>query len=222
MTRKNLTPVRVTTAAAGAAALVLWGAALGASADGTTPAIPGPDGVYTACYDGGGALKVFPSGTTTCPKGWRGPVHWNRTGPAGEKGEQGDPGPTGPPGLPGQQGVQGDPGLVGPSGPQGEPGPAGPAGPPGPSGGVSGFEQVTGAPVVVNGDVEEPVTAQATCPAGKAALGGGYHGTNYRDHLAVYSAEVSQGPPASFQVVFRNRGYYPVTVTPQVTCADVG
>lgn len=75
--------------------------------------IPGPDGVYTACYDSGGTLKVFPSGTTTCPKGWSGPVYWNRTGPPGERGPQGLPGDVGP------AGPQGD---VGPAGPQGEPG----------------------------------------------------------------------------------------------------
>jgi hypothetical protein len=143
---------RAAAAVVAAGGLLLWGAALGASADGTGT-IPGPDGRFTACYDSGGALKVFPSGTTTCPKGWGGPVYWNTTGPTGP---QGNPGPAGLDGadgasaydlavqegfvgtlqdwllsLRGPRGEQGEQGVTGPQGEQGATGPHGEKGDPG-------------------------------------------------------------------------------------------
>ena len=42
------------------------------------------DGVFYACYDSGGAVKLIDySATQTCPKGWTGPVSWNQTGQIG-------------------------------------------------------------------------------------------------------------------------------------------
>lgn len=78
----------------------------GLSAVVTSGSIPGADGTFTGCYDSGGALKLFPSGTTTCPKGWAGPVSWN------QKGIKGEPGPAGPAGV---AGPKGDPGVPGTS-----------------------------------------------------------------------------------------------------------
>ncbi len=58
--------------------------------------------------------------------------------------------------------------VKGPRGGQGPAGPAGPAGAPGPAGtpGVSGYE-------IVSADSGTTGTAQALCPSGKRALGGG-------------------------------------------------
>jgi hypothetical protein len=46
-------------------------------------AIPN-DGVFYACYDSGGNVKLIDySVTQTCPKSWMGPVNWNQTGLTG-------------------------------------------------------------------------------------------------------------------------------------------
>jgi hypothetical protein len=82
-------------------------------------------------------------------------------GPAGPQGPTGDTGPTGP---------QGPKGGTGPAGPKGDTGPAGPQGPAGPSG-ISGWEVRLSDGVVVMPKVYN--NAQADCPAGKKALGGG-------------------------------------------------
>lgn len=73
----------------------LWGAlviallVVGGAVALAAGSIPSEDGVFTACYDGGGNVKLLPTGTTKCPRNWFGPVYWNQEGP---------PGPTGPPG----------------------------------------------------------------------------------------------------------------------------
>jgi hypothetical protein len=85
----------------------------------------------------------------------------NARGPAGTQGPNGANGPTGPQGLKGG---------TGPVGPKGDTGPAGPQGPAGPSG-ISGWEVRVSDGVVVMPKVYN--TAQANCPAGKKALGGG-------------------------------------------------
>jgi len=125
--------------------------------------IPGPLGVYYACYqEGTGSLRLVRK-NVACRKGER-RVVWNVRGPTGPTGPEGPvgaqgipgvPGPTGaqgpqggigptgavgPQGPAGPQGPQGDPGLQGPQGdpgpqgPQGDPGPQGPQGDPGPQG----------------------------------------------------------------------------------------
>jgi Collagen triple helix repeat (20 copies) len=107
-----------------AAACVVSGFALA----GSVPMIPS-DGIYTACYDAGGNVKLIDAITTkSCPKGYFGPVTWSQTGPVAPKGDTGATGATGEQGPAGPAGATGDPG---PAGPKGDPGPAGPAGPKG-------------------------------------------------------------------------------------------
>jgi hypothetical protein len=83
---------------------------------------------------------------------------------------EGPEGPQGPPGPQGETGPQGPQGETGPQGPQGETGPTGPAGAPG----ISGYEVVgvDAGPQLVLPDF--PAYVQASCPAGKTVLSGGY------------------------------------------------
>jgi hypothetical protein len=78
-------------------ALLFAGALLGASVGVATGAIPTTGtGVFYACYDGGGTLKVIDfAKTQTCPKGHTGPVSWSQIGPQGIQGIQGIQGPQG-------------------------------------------------------------------------------------------------------------------------------
>lgn len=137
--------------AAGAAAALLLGGAYAATAPG---GIPGSDGVFNACYDNGGNVKLVPAGTS-CSKGWT-PTSWSQTGPAGPAGaagQDGADGATGAPGADGANGTDGAPGADGDSAYEvwlaagnqgteadflaslkGEPGQAGLAGPQGPKG----------------------------------------------------------------------------------------
>ena len=75
------------------------GAQFAASAS-VQPAIPSASGVYTACYDSSGYVRLIDA-TASCPKGWSGPVTWNQKGP------KGDTGPQGVPGTPGINGANG-------------------------------------------------------------------------------------------------------------------
>jgi hypothetical protein len=107
-------------------------------------------------------------------------------GPAGADGAPGAPGPTGetgpqgPAGQAGATGAQGPPGATGPqglpgaTGPQGLPGATGPQGPTGPA-----ASQVTSnSGVSTSPQLDTTVTVTASCPAGKALLGGGAQATN--------------------------------------------
>ncbi len=110
-------------ASIGALALVV-----GSTLAGSVPIIPA-GGVFTACYDSGGNVKLIDPALTngTCPKGFAGPVTWAQVGPKGDTGAagaQGEPGAQGAQGEPGLQGAQGDPGPAGPAGPKGDPGAA--------------------------------------------------------------------------------------------------
>ncbi len=146
--------------AAAIAALVLVSAAAIA---GSIPVIPN-DGVFHACYDAGGSLKMIDySVTTTCPKGYAlGPVQWSETGPAGPQGERGPAGPAGETGATGPAGAQGEPG------PQGERGATGPA----------GLQEITEAWQVVEGPlslaVGNSMSVSVICPAGTRAIWGGW------------------------------------------------
>src|SRR4051794_6237406 len=86
-------------------------------------AIPGSDGLITACYN----TATNPSGTmrlvdaasgAKCGKNEK-QLAWNQqgpngnTGPTGPQGPQGQRGPTGPAGSTGDQGLQGEPGAPG-------------------------------------------------------------------------------------------------------------
>jgi len=87
------------------------------------------------------------------------------------KGQRGPAGPAGPAGI---QGDQGNPGVAGPVGPVGPAGPTGTQGVAGPAGGFDPAKvtYVKGADVTV-----APASygsATATCPAGTAALSGGW------------------------------------------------
>lgn len=76
-------------------------------------------GVFWACYDSGGNMKLIDYSTTkTCPKAWLGPVSWSQTGPQGIQGIQGPQGPQGP---------KGDTGATGATGAKGEKGDTGPS-----------------------------------------------------------------------------------------------
>ena len=127
-------------------------------------AIPdGTTGVITGCYRmSTGALRVVDAEAgATCGNSEM-TVHWNQKGPQGPRGEQGPEGP------PGHDGLQGEQGPVGPQGPQGEEGPPGPA-----------------ATIVVDdarhnffiGPGQDH--AEADCPTGWYATGGGYQITSF-------------------------------------------
>lgn len=112
--------------------------------------VPGPSGLFSACYSSASGLVRIVDHTATClpgeqaatlspdgkgpqgPQGPAGPV--GPPGPQGVKGDTGFQGPPGPQGVAGPNGPQGAQGPMGPAGPAGPPGAIGPAGPPGPIG----------------------------------------------------------------------------------------
>jgi hypothetical protein len=120
---------------------------------------------------------------------------------------------TGP--VQGPQGPQGDTGPTGPQGPQGPPGPAGPAGA---SGGLSGYEIVTGAPVAMTFDDFE-MTASASCPAGKLAIGGGVTVASPGDEVLMAESHPTAGG-AGWSVTVLNYGA-DNSMTAHVVCAGV-
>lgn len=159
--------VQLFVCAAAIALLALTSAASGAPAAKSRPGVPSRVGVFTACYDTQTGVPRLVAGWTKCRRR-EGRAVWNQTGPVGPAGPQGLQGPVGPAG---ERGATGD---AGPTGPQGAPGPQGSQGPQGPAG-PAGSQLVTGAPVTsaANAPRNTVVTATATCPAGKVALGGG-------------------------------------------------
>ncbi|NDJ78965.1 MAG: collagen-like protein [Chloroflexi bacterium] len=116
-----------------------------------------------------------------------------------DQGPQGEPGPVGPQGV------------IGPEGPQGETGITGPPGEPG----VNDLEVVER----VKPDSDRPlITALATCPAGKRALGGGF-----RLDAETATVYISK-PNATFTgwiVVARNPLGETVSLEAYATCATV-
>lgn len=117
-------------------------------------AIPGANGVISACYDKqSGQVRVYDAAGGT-PKGCgktEAAITWNQQGPKGDQGDQGPQGPAGP---------------AGPAGPTGATGPAGPAGPAGPGGtslgfsGSRGFVPLAGTETIIS----------RTLPAGRYVL----------------------------------------------------
>jgi hypothetical protein len=83
---------------------------------------------------------------------------------------EGPPGPAGPQGASGANGAPGPTGGPGASGAPGPRGSPGPSGPPGPAGGLSGYERVSKQVSVGSSGGQ----AEAVCPAGKQAVGGGF------------------------------------------------
>lgn len=119
-------------------------------------AIPGPDGVVSACVAtqdapkptlsvvlGGTAPPAYSKGDVrvvepgeAC-RSYEAPLSWNQQGVKGDQGIQGIQGvagPQGPQGVPGPQGERGFTGESGPVGPTGATGATGATGPAGPSG----------------------------------------------------------------------------------------
>ena len=88
-------------------AMVVALAALFIAASGfAVAAIPGRNGVISACYKTrGGALSVVASGRR-CPRGTLA-LSWNQQGPAGARGAKGAKGQTGVQGVEGKQGAAG-------------------------------------------------------------------------------------------------------------------
>jgi hypothetical protein len=110
--------------------------------------------------------------------------------PAGPKGEKGDPG------APGAQGPKGDKGDTGPAG-------------------ISGREVVLGPDTPLNAGVNG--AAQATCPAGKQAIGGG---GGSEDKMAI----TASGPinASTWTVVVWNNTASSTTINAWAVCANVG
>lgn len=130
----------------------------------------------------------------------------NARGPAGTQGPNGAAGPTGATGPTGPRGATGS------AGPQG---PAGPAGPAGPSG-IGGWEYRVSDGVVVPPSVGRD--AQANCPAGKKALGGGASSTG-QVTFVVNSAPTDDG--TGWVVHSRNTDNQSQTLYAWVICANV-
>ena len=93
------------------------------------------------------------------------------TGPTGPTGSTGPAGPAGPTGATGATGATGPTGPRGPAGPSGPTGPKGATGATGPAG-VANVQRVVGPESAFNTTKQKQ--AQATCPIGKVAVGGGY------------------------------------------------
>ena len=111
---------------------------------GSTLVVPTADGVFWACYDTGGNVKLVADGNQKCARNWTGPVSWSRTGPQGLQGIQGpkgDKGDTGLTGLTGPKGDKGDTGLTGAKGDAGVTGATGATG----SAGADGKDGLPGA-----------------------------------------------------------------------------
>jgi hypothetical protein len=117
------------------------------------------------------AIPASAGGTTA---GYAPPDNLNEWNLVADKGGAGADGPQGPAGPEGPAGPQG---AAGPPGPIGQTGPAGPAG------GLAGYEVVLTNAVTVPG--LQSKEADATCPAGKSAIGGGHFATAF--HLEVLS-----------------------------------
>jgi len=188
-------------------------------------AIPGAGGVIQGCYDSGGNLKVVQA--LPCPKGFTA-LQWNQQGvqglpgPKGDKGDPGAVGPQGPKGDKGETGSQGPQGIQGAKGDQGIQGEKGDTGPQGPSG-VSGYEIVAVTGTLPGFGFGE---AEARCPEGKKAIGGGYRSI---PHVNVVSAPGRKGqflgnvdPDGSgWYAVSYNGGASNGTITAYAICANV-
>lgn len=185
----------------------------------------GPGDTYVACLTPSGNLThvfVNPDETPAC-KPNQTLISWNQIGPSGPQGPEGQPGPQV---NQGSQGTQGEVGQPGPAGPQGEPGPQGEQGLTGEQGpaGLSGFEVVT---EFSSDDGSGSVSVHtATCPAGKAAIAGGWDFLGGgSDNLTVVkslprtsNAGVQSWEVAVLEIVPRD---VPYSIEVMVSCAVV-
>src|SRR3954467_12167505 len=97
--RPEMTKARVAAVTVGTIGLVAGGVAIAQAA------IPGSNGVITACYDKSGALRIIDAAKTSCARGET-TVTWNQPGPQG---------PAGPAGPAGATGATGPAGAAGPA-----------------------------------------------------------------------------------------------------------
>ncbi len=183
-------------------------------------AIPGGDGVIHGCYKKeAGTLRVIDDTGTCRPSEVA--LEWNQTGP------QGPQGPTGPTGPDGPQGPQGEQGPDGPKGDTGDPGPKGDKGEPGPAGpaGVSGYEWVHKTSEFSDKPHKE---IEASCPAGKKAIGGGASVVESTD-IGGSNVAITDSTPSGLQTGWHaeaeklgQTGLVKWSVRAEVLCADVG
>jgi len=185
-------------------------------------AIPDPSGIIHGCHDNTtGALRVIDTAdpAAACDPLAETSLDWSQTGPQGPAGPQGATGPAGPQGLAGPAGpvgATGLPGATGATGPTGSTGPQGPAGPTGSAGpaGVSGYEIVNSPPfTLAAGGL---VSGGAGCPPGKKVLSGGAATSDATVTVINRSFAVDA---TLWNVVVKNTGTSPVTVTFQAICA---
>ncbi|MBV1894600.1 MAG: collagen-like protein [Ilumatobacteraceae bacterium] len=133
------------------------------------------------------------------------------TSGSGETGPAGPAGPQGPTGATGESGLTGDAGIAGIDGDDGEVGPQGVAG-------ISGVETVIGTESTKTPSAK---SMTATCPVGKAAIGGGHILGDADDSIVMLlenrpttSSEWTVGVSADF-------GGLPFSLTAYVICATV-
>jgi hypothetical protein len=117
-------------------------------------------------------------------------------GPKGDKGDKGDTGEQGPVGPKGDQGLQG---------------------PAGADGGLVGYQVVTGPSVAITPD-DFDVSAAASCPTGKVAIGGGASVGS-----VSFSLDIAQSYPAAdgsgWNVTVHNYAGIDDALTPYAICA---
>ena len=140
----------------------------GANGEDGSPGLPG-QGEAGAAGERGPAGTQGPVGALgpVGPAGPAGAGTPGEPGPAGPAGPKGDTGPRGDKGDNGARGTAGADGADGGQGPPGVAGPAGPAGPPFTPSTLIAVGQSVNTP-------DSPKTANASCPAGSRASGGGF------------------------------------------------
>ena len=137
-----------------------------------SPGLPGESGTGEQGEKGDKGDTGDPGATG--PAGTAGST--GSTGPTGPQGAFGAIGPVGPTGAAGEQGPKGEKGDKGDEGARGAEGPTGPMGAQGPQGPAPPFappSTVISAGQSAN-DPNTPKTANATCPSGGRASGGGF------------------------------------------------
>ena len=112
--------------------------------------------------------------------------------------------------------VRGPQGAQGVAGPQGVQGPAGPAAD---QAGLAGYEIVQGSAVPIQLD-DFDVSAQATCPAGKLAVGGGVSLADPQGAVFVSQSRPTAGGAGWAVTVFNPFEERTNTLTPYAVCAN--
>ena len=184
-----------------------------------------PDGTYLlTVMRGKGAVDrdSFHFTTQSAAQSLAGPA--GADGAMGPQGPAGAPGPAGPAGPAGAVGPQGPAGVMGPMGPIGPMGPAGPQGPAG-TGGLDPVEVVAmlSSPLPVNVAAAGTVSGDATCPAGKQAIGGGFQSLGFgQTMLPIASYPLNE---TTWRVTLRNPTNLQINMVQirvHVVCAPLG